>query len=246
MLEIKQLQVAINDQPILRSVDLDLQTGEILALLGPNGSGKSTLAGALAGHPDLVVVGGSAKLSDTSLLDLEPEERARAGLFVSFQSPVALPGVKITTFLRAALNARRSAAGQEPLDIAPFMAELRAAFELVGLPTDFAGRAVNDGFSGGERKRLELAQALLFDPQIVIFDEIDSGLDLDAVKIVAQVVRELKERGKAVLLITHYPELLRTVAADRAAVLLDGQIVAQGGQELIERIAQHGFDQFRA
>lgn len=246
MLKIHQLQVKIDDQPILRSVDLSLHKGSILALLGPNGSGKSTLAGALSGHPNLSVVNGSARLDDIDLLELEPEERARAGLFVSFQSPVALPGVKLTTFLRAALNARRAAKDLPPLDIAPFMTELRAAFATVGLPADFAARAVNDGFSGGERKRLELAQALLFDPQVIIFDEIDSGLDLDAVKIVAQVTRELKDRGKSIILITHYPELLKTVAADQVAVLLNGQIVANGSDELIEQIAQHGFDQFRA
>lgn len=236
------LSVEINDKPILKSVSFGVAPSSIYALLGPNGSGKSTLAITLAGHPDMTVTGGSATVSGTKILPLEPEERAKAGLFVSFQSPVALPGVKITTFLRAALNARR----KTPIDIAPFMKELRAAFKLVGLPTEFASRAVNDGFSGGERKRLELAQAILFDPKVVIFDEIDSGLDLDAVKIVARVVKKLKEQGKAVVVITHYPALLKTIAADHVGVIMNGQIAASGGPELTAQIAQDGFDQFRS
>jgi len=246
VLKITDLQVDINDKPILKSVSLSVPDGSIYALLGPNGSGKSTLASALSGHFNVTVTNGSAQIDNVDLLELSPEERSRTGLFVSFQSPVALPGVKITTFLRAALNAQRAARNESPMDIAPFMAELRRTFDLVGLPQDFAARAVNDGFSGGERKRLELAQALLFDPKVVIFDEIDSGLDLDAVKIVARVVTELKKRGKSVIVITHYPELLKTVAADQAGVLIDGQIVAEGKAELIERISQHGFDQFRS
>jgi Fe-S cluster assembly ATP-binding protein len=246
MLKISQLSVNIAEKSILKKISLDVPAGSIYALLGPNGSGKSTLASTLSGHPDLTVTAGQATLGETDLLSLVPEERAQAGLFVSFQSPVALPGVKVTTFLRAARNAQQTARHEAPLDIAPFMAELRQAFDLVGLPQDFAGRAVNDGFSGGERKRLELAQALILNPEVVIFDEIDSGLDLDAVKIVAQVVRELKQRGKAIILISHYPELLKTVAADQVGVLVDGQLVAQGGSDLIERISSHGFDQFRA
>ena len=230
---------------ILKGVDLEIRPGEIHAIMGPNGSGKSTLAKVLAGHPGYEVTGGSAFFDSRDLLELEPDERARAGVFMAFQYPVAIPGVSIANFLRTALQARLE--DGEELDLFDFQDILLERMELLEMSPSFAERAVNDGFSGGEKKRNEILQMAVLEPALAIMDETDSGLDIDALKVVARGVNTLqKERPEmAVLLITHYQRLLNYIQPDFVHVIVDGRIVRSGGPEVALSLEEGGYREYR-
>lgn len=241
MLEIKNLQASIEGNQVLRDLNLSMGTGEIAALMGPNGSGKSTLAHVLAGHPSYEVLSGSALLENQNLLELEPEERASAGLFLAFQYPASIPGVSVSHFLRLSLNAQQKARGEEITGVAPFIKLLRGAMKTLDMPMSFAERSVNDGFSGGEKKRLEMLQMLILQPRLVILDEIDSGLDIDAMQIVAAAVNSLDRSRTSVLVITHYQRLLNYIAPDSVHVMKAGRIVKSGGPELALQLEKEGY-----
>ena len=244
LLEIKNLQAKIGEKQILDGIDLCIGAGEVHAVLGPNGAGKSTLSAVLAGKPDYEVTGGSICYKGEDLLALSPEQRAWAGLFLSFQYPVEIPGVTITAFMKAAVNARRKALGQEEMKTADFMKLLKEKMAFVGMRPEFARREVNVGFSGGEKKRNEIFQMALLNPDLSILDETDSGLDVDALRIVADGVNALRSPSKSTIIITHYQKLLEYVQPDAVHVLKAGRIVKSGGRELIDAIEAKGFDQF--
>src|SRR5512140_2659103 len=225
MLEIKDLHAGIDGKEILRGLNLSVGTGEVHAIMGPNGSGKSTLANVLAGRPRYGVTEGSVKFEGKDLLALSPEERAREGVFLAFQYPVEIPGVNNIYFLKAALNATRKHRGEEELDAMEFLALARQKMKLVELDEGFMNRAVNEGFSGGEKKRNEIFQMAVLDPKLAILDETDSGLDIDALRVVATGVNRLKSSDRALLVITHYQRLLRYLIPDVVHVLANGQIV---------------------
>ncbi len=234
LLSIKDLHASIGEREILKGIDLDIRPGEIHAVMGPNGAGKSTLSAVLAGRPDYTVTAGSASFRGRDLLALSPEERAWEGLFLSFQYPVEIPGVTITNFLKTAVNSARKARGEEPMKGAEFLK----------LMSEFAKREVNVGFSGGEKKRNEIFQMAMLDPVLSILDETDSGLDVDALRIVADGVNALHTPEKAAIIITHYQKLLEYVVPDVVHVLKEGRIVATGGRELVDLIERKGFDSF--
>ena len=244
LLEIKNLHARIGDKEILRGVDLDVRRGEIHAVMGPNGAGKSTLNAVLTGRSDYEVTEGTALVDGKDLLAMSPEERSWAGLFLSFQSPVEMPGVSITAFMKAAVNERRKAAGLPEMKAGDFLKLLREKMALVKMKPEFAKREVNVGFSGGEKKRNEIFQMAMLSPTLSILDETDSGLDVDALKIVAEGVKSLQTPEKSVIIITHYSKLLEYIHPDVVHVLKEGRIVATGGDELIEAIETSGFDQF--
>lgn len=244
MLVIKNLQASIEDKQILKGIDLTVKPGEVHAIMGPNGSGKSTLSAVLTGNPAYTVTGGSVEFYGKDLLALSPEDRAHEGLFLSFQYPVEIPGVSMVNFMRTALNEKRKYFGQEPLSAADFLKIMREKRSIVQLDNKLASRAVNEGFSGGEKKRNEIFQMALLDPTLSILDETDSGLDVDALKIVADGVNALRSPEKSAIIITHYQKLLEYVRPDVVHVLKDGRIVRTGGPELIEAIEKQGFDQF--
>ena len=239
LLEIKDLQAKTENTPILHGVNLSVQEGEVVALMGPNGSGKSTLAHVLMGHPLYTVTQGSVSYRGQDLLALKPEQRAHQGIFLSFQYPQAVAGVTIGNFLRLAYNATHP----EPLAVAAFLALLKQKMDLLCMPHDFMTRSVNEGFSGGEKKRGEMLQLAVLEPRLAILDETDSGLDVDALKVVAQAVTTMRlQNGKmSVLLITHYPRLIEHVPADRIAVMKKGKIVAEGKGEIIQQVERQGF-----
>ena len=238
-------RVTDEETEILKGVDLEIRSGEIHAIMGPNGSGKSTLAKVLAGHPGYEVTGGSALFEGRDLLELETDERARAGVFMAFQYPVAIPGVSIANFLRTALQARLDEG--EELDLFDFQDILLERMELLEMSPSFAERAVNDGFSGGEKKRNEILQMAVLEPTLAIMDETDSGLDIDALKVVSRGVNTLqKERpGMAVLMITHYQRLLNYVQPDFVHVIVDGRIVRSGGPEVALSLEEGGYREYR-
>jgi Fe-S cluster assembly ATP-binding protein len=241
-LEIRDLHVSIEDQEILRGVDLDISRGEIHALMGPNGSGKSTLASTLMGHPAYEVTQGSIVFSGEDMTEADPHERAKAGLFLAFQYPVAIPGVSVANFLRMAINAKR----EEPIGVKEFRSQLAQAVELLDVDRAFTSRHLNDGFSGGEKKRAEILQMAMLQPDVAVLDETDSGLDIDALRTVAEGVQRLHdERGLGVLIITHYQRILHYVRPDFVHIMLDGRIVLEGGVELVERLEREGYDQIR-
>ncbi len=246
ILIIRNLRVAIDGKEILRGVDLELRPGEVHAIMGPNGSGKSTLAAVLAGREEYQVLEGTVIFDGKNLLDMEPEERARAGLFLAFQYPVEIPGVTMATFLRTALNEIRKARGQEPLDPIEFLTLARERMEWVGIDPSFLQRAVNEGFSGGEKKRNEIFQLLLLEPRLAILDETDSGLDIDALKIVASGVNRMRSPERTFLVITHYQRLLNYIVPDVVHVLYDGRIVRSGGKELALELEERGYDWLRS
>jgi len=241
MLEIEDLWARAGDAEILRGIDLAIRPGEVHALMGPNGSGKSTLAHVLAGRPDVEVTRGAVRFQGRDLLGLAPEERARQGIFLAFQYPVEIPGVTNSYFLKAALNAVRKQRGEPELDAIDFLAIVRRILELVKMDEKLLHRAVNEGFSGGEKKRNEVLQMAVLEPRLAILDETDSGLDIDALRIVADGVNALRAPDRAMLVITHYQRLLDYIVPDRVHVLADGRIARSGGAELARALEKEGY-----
>ena len=245
-LEIRNLHVAIEGKPILKGVDLTVAKGEVHALMGPNGSGKSTLANALLGHPKYDITEGDVLFHGKSILELKPDERARKGIFLAFQYPTAIPGVSVANFLRTALQARRKELGQEkPLPPKEFRSLVKEKMALLRMDESFAGRYLNDGFSGGEKKRAEILQLAVLRPEIAVLDETDSGLDIDALRIVSEGVNALAGPEVGVLLITHYQRILNYIKPHFVHVLVDGRIVKSGGPELAHELEAQGYDWIR-
>ena len=241
MLRIENLTAVIDGKEILKGITLEVPDGEVHAIMGPNGAGKSTLSYALAGREGYEITGGSVTLNGQDLLEMEPEERAAAGLFLAFQYPVELPGVGNANFLRTALNAIRRTRGEGELDAMQFLKVARARMKELSMPEDMLKRGVNVGFSGGEKKRNEVLQMALLQPKVAIMDETDSGLDIDALRIVADGVNALRGPGFSALVITHYQRLLNHIVPDRVHVLADGRIVFSGGPELAHRLEAEGY-----
>ncbi len=242
MLEIKNLHASVEGREILRGIDLAVRAGEIHAIMGPNGSGKSTLAQVLAGHPSYTVTGGSVRYEGQDLLDMDPEERAQAGVFLAFQYPVAIRGVTNAYFLRSALNAVRKVRGEPQLDPMDFMAVLEEKLQVIGWEDSFVHRPVNEGFSGGEKKRNEILQMAVLEPKLAVLDETDSGLDIDALKTVAEAVNKLRSPDNATVVVTHYQRLLNYIVPDFVHVLVEGRIVRSGGKELALELEEKGYD----
>ena len=242
MLEIKNLQAGVEGKDILKGIDLSINAGEVHAIMGPNGSGKSTLAQVLAGREGYEIADGSVRYNGEDLLELGPEERVREGFFLAFQYPVEIPGVNTTYFLRAAVNALREHRGEAELSAVEFLKLMREKIELLELDESLLKRSVNEGFSGGEKKRAEILQMALLDPKFAVLDETDSGLDIDALKIVAGGVNHLKRADNAQLIITHYQRLLDYIVPDRVHVLVDGRIVKSGPKELALELEERGYD----
>jgi Fe-S cluster assembly ATP-binding protein len=241
MLEIVDLHASVGDAEILKGIDLVVKPGEVHAVMGPNGSGKSTLANVLAGRPEVQVTSGRVLFDGKPLADLSPEERARTGIFLAFQYPVEIPGVTNAYFMKAALNAVRRHRGQEELDAMDFLALVREKLALVDMDEKFLNRAVNEGFSGGEKKRNEILQMAILEPRFAILDETDSGLDIDAIRIVANGVNALRGPDRSMIVITHYQRLLEYIVPDFVHVLADGQIARSGGKELALELEKLGY-----
>jgi Fe-S cluster assembly ATP-binding protein len=241
MLEIENLSVRVAGKQILRGLDLSVAAGEVCAIMGPNGAGKSTLGNVLAGREGYEVTGGSVRFEGRDLLTLEPEERAAAGVFLAFQYPVEIPGVNNTYFLRAAFNAQRRARGEPEFDSMQFLKLVREKMAVLHMKDELLHRAVNEGFSGGEKKRNEIFQMALLEPKLAVLDETDSGLDIDALKLVAEGVNLMRSPARAMLVITHYQRLLDYIRPDRVHVLADGRIVESGGPELALELEAHGY-----
>ncbi len=240
-LEIRNLHVSAEDKEILKGVDLDVSKGEIHALMGPNGSGKSTLANAVMGHPGLEVTEGSIHFKGEDITEAAPEDRSRMGLFMAFQYPVAIPGVTVAKYLRMALNAHRDARGESEIKLKDFRKDTEAAMELMNIPREFSSRYVNDGFSGGEKKRMEVLQLAMLRPQLAVLDETDSGLDIDALRIVAEGVNRFAGPDMGTLIITHYQRILHMIEPDRVHVIYQGRIVKEGGPELVSELEDKGY-----
>ena len=243
MLEIKNLhaRVAEDEREILRGLDLVVKPGEVHAIMGPNGSGKSTLANVIAGRETYEVTEGSITLDGEDLLEMEPDARAHAGVFMAFQYPVEIPGVSNTYFLRAALNAKRKARGEDELDSLSFMQMIKEKIGLLSLPQDLLQRSVNEGFSGGEKKRNEIFQMAVLEPQLCVLDETDSGLDIDALQVVAAGVNALRSPDRAFVVVTHYQRLLNYIIPDYVHILMNGRIVKSGGKELAYELEEKGY-----
>ncbi|HUR91157.1 MAG TPA: Fe-S cluster assembly ATPase SufC [Gemmatimonadaceae bacterium] len=242
MLEIKGLRANIGDNEILKGLDLTVKDGEVHAVMGPNGSGKSTLAQVIAGHPAYQVTAGSVTYDGVNLLDMEPEERAQAGIFLAFQYPVEIPGVTNAYFLRSAYNAVRKARGEDEVDPLEFLDVMEEKMKLVDMDPSMLNRSVNAGFSGGEKKRNEIVQLAVLNPKLAILDETDSGLDIDALRIVADGVNKLRGPDKSAIVVTHYQRLLNYIVPDYVHVLAGGRIVRSGGKELAIELEEHGYD----
>jgi Fe-S cluster assembly ATP-binding protein len=241
-LEIRNLHVQADDKQILRGLDLTVKPGEIHALMGPNGSGKSTLANAIMGHPSLQVTEGQILFGGQDITEASPDERAQLGLFMAFQYPVAIPGVTIAKYLRTVMNAHRVAKGEPEVSLKEFRKTVEAAMALTKVPKNWSSRYLNDGFSGGEKKRLETLQLALQKPKTAILDETDSGLDIDALNTIAEGVNEVaREAGTGVLIITHYQRILHLVKPERVSIMFEGRIVHEGGPELVERLEAEGY-----
>src|ERR1700674_5662558 len=246
MLEIKNLHVRVGGKEILRGINLAVNTGELHAIMGPNGSGKSTLARAIAGHPDYEVTEGSITYAGKDLLAMSPEDRARDGVFMAFQYPVEIPGVNNAYFLKAAVNAVRKHRGQPELDAMEFMTYVREKAKILELDPSLLNRPVNEGFSGGEKKRNEIFQMAVLEPALAVLDETDSGLDIDALKIVAHGVNAMRSPTRATIVVTHYQRLLNYIVPDFVHVLLDGRIVRSGGPELALELEEKGYGMMEA
>jgi Fe-S cluster assembly ATP-binding protein len=242
MLEIKNLHAKVDDNEILRGVNLTISPGEVHAIMGPNGSGKSTLAGVLAGRDAYDITAGQVLYHGKDLLDMDPEERAREGLFLAFQYPVEIPGVSNTYFLKAAVNAVRTHQGKPELDAVAFLKLVRQKLKVLHIDEDLLKRPVNEGFSGGEKKRNEIFQMAVLEPKLCILDETDSGLDIDALRVVADGVNALRSPERAILVITHYQRLLNYIVPDKVHVLYEGRIVKSGGKELALELEDRGYD----
>jgi Fe-S cluster assembly ATP-binding protein len=242
MLKIKNLKVSIEGKSILKGINLEINAGEVHAIMGPNGSGKSTLASVLAGREEYNIEGGTVEFSGKNLLDLSPEDRAREGLFLAFQYPVEIPGVSTTNFLRTALNQIRKYRGLEAMDSIAFLAHIREKMKVVELSQALLSRSLNEGFSGGEKKRNEIFQMAVLDPKLAILDETDSGLDIDALKIVANGVDSLRSKENAIVVVTHYQRLLNYIVPDYVHVLYEGRIVKSGGKDLALELEERGYD----
>jgi Fe-S cluster assembly ATP-binding protein len=240
-LEIQNLYVRAGDKEILRGVDLSVGKGEIHALMGPNGSGKSTLANAIMGHPGLDVTDGKIIFKGQDVTDADPDERARMGLFMAFQYPVSVPGVTVTKYLRTVLNAHRDSRGEEPIPLKEFRQSVEAAMQLTRVPKEFSSRYLNEGFSGGEKKRMEILQLALQLPEMAILDETDSGLDIDALRVVAAGVNAVAGPDMGVLIITHYQRILHLVQPSHVHVMYQGRIVKEGGPELVDELEAKGY-----
>ena len=241
MLEIRNLRVRVEGQEILKGVDLRVRAGEVHSIMGPNGSGKSTLAQVLAGREAYEVTEGEILYEGRNLLEMSPEERAREGIFLAFQYPVEIPGVTLGYFLKSALDALREHRGEPELDYMEFLARAQERLRQLGMSEEFLGRAVNDGFSGGEKKRNEIFQMLMLEPRLCVLDETDSGLDIDALKVVAQGVNSLRGPDRAIVVITHYQRLLNYIVPDVVHVLVDGRILKSGGPELALELEEKGY-----
>jgi Fe-S cluster assembly ATP-binding protein len=241
MLDITNLQVKAEDKQILKGIDLHVKAGEVHAIMGPNGSGKSTLARALSGHPEYIVTGGNVLFEGRNLLDMDPDERAREGVFMAFQYPVEIAGVNNAYFLKAALNAKRKHFGQPELDAMEFMQLIKEKSALLDFDQSMLSRAVNEGFSGGEKKRNEIFQMALLEPKLAILDETDSGLDIDALKLVANGVNAMRSPERAIIVVTHYQRLLDYIVPDFVHVLSAGRIVKSGGKDLALELEQKGY-----
>lgn len=242
MLKIDNLQAGIEGRKILKGISLDIKPGEVHAIMGPNGSGKSTLASVLAGRKDYEVLGGSVEFLGKDLLDLEPEERAGEGLFLGFQYPVEIPGLSTTNFIKTAVNEVRKYRGEEPLDAVGFLKLMKEKMALMNIDQSLLSRSLNEGFSGGEKKRNEIFQMAMLEPKLAILDETDSGLDIDAIRVVSNGVNKLRNKDNAVLLITHYQRLLDYIVPDFVHVLYKGRIVKSGPKELAYELEEKGYD----
>jgi Fe-S cluster assembly ATP-binding protein len=245
MLEIKDLWVKVEDKEILKGIDLKVNAGELHAIMGPNGSGKSTLASAIAGRDYFEITRGKIHYQGKDLLELEPEDRAREGIFMAFQYPVEIPGVSMVNFLRTAINEQRRYRGEEPLPAGEFLKLMREKKDIVEIDSDLTNRSVNEGFSGGEKKKNEIFQMALLEPRLAILDETDSGLDIDALRIVARGVNALRSPSNAIIIITHYQRLLEYIVPDHVHVLYKGRIVKSGDQLLARELEEHGYEWIR-
>lgn len=241
MLKIENLHAGINGKPILKGINLEVNAGEVHAIMGPNGSGKSTLAKLLAGREEIELIEGSVNFEGADLLDMEPDERACEGLFLGFQYPVEIPGVSNMYLLKAAMNARRKRRGEGEIDALEFLRKVKAAAKQMQMDEDMLQRGVNEGFSGGEKKRNEILQMLVLEPRLALLDETDSGLDIDALKIVSEGVNSLRSEERAVILVTHYQRLLSHIVPDYVHVLSGGQIIKSGGKELALELEEKGY-----
>lgn len=246
MLTITDLQASVDDKAILKGINLEIKAGEVHAIMGPNGSGKSTLASVLAGREEYEVTGGSVDFDGEDLLEMSPEERAAAGIFLAFQYPVEIPGVTTINFLKTALNEIRKSRGQEPLDAAQFLKLMREKAKVVNIDDSLLKRSLNEGFSGGEKKRNEIFQMAMLEPKLAILDETDSGLDIDALRIVAEGVNKLRSPERAVIVVTHYQRLLDYIVPDYVHVLYKGRIVKSGPKELAFELEEKGYDWIKA
>jgi Fe-S cluster assembly ATP-binding protein len=244
-LEIRNLHVSAEDKEILKGLDLGVSRGEVRALMGPNGSGKSTLANAIMGHPALNVTEGEIVFDGEVITEAAPEERSRKGLFMAFQYPVAIPGVTVAKYLRMAVNAHREARGEDQISLKDFRKQTEEAMELVNIPREFSSRYVNDGFSGGEKKRLEILQLAMLRPKVAVLDETDSGLDIDALRVVAEGVNTVAGPDMGILIITHYQRILHLVEPDFVHVMFEGRIVKEGGPELVTELEDKGYGWIR-
>lgn len=246
MLKIENLEARIEEKEILKGINLDIKPGEIHAIMGPNGSGKSTLASVLAGREDYEVIGGSVDFMGKNLLELAPEDRAKEGLFLAFQYPVEIPGVSTTNFMKAAVNEKRKYLGEPALDAAQFLKIMKEKMKLVEINQSLLSRSLNEGFSGGEKKRNEIFQMAMLEPKLAILDETDSGLDIDALRIVANGVNQLRTKDNAFLVVTHYQRLLDYIVPDFVHVLYNGRIVRSGTKELALELEEKGYDFIKA
>lgn len=246
MLKVNNLRAGIEEKEILKGINLEVKAGEVHAIMGPNGSGKSTFSSVIAGKEEYEVLGGDIQFNGESLLEMDPEERAHEGVFLSFQYPVEIPGVTVTNFIKTAINQSRKARGLEDMPASDMLKMIREKSELLEIDRNFLSRSLNQGFSGGEKKRNEIFQMAMLEPKLSILDETDSGLDIDALRIVANGVNKLRNENNAVLLITHYQRLLDYIVPDVVHVLVDGKIVKSGGKELALELEEKGYDWIKA